>query len=297
VKVGLQIPSFTWPSGPARIGATLGEIARTAEACGFDALAVPDQLWQHPWPGGPGGPEREMLESYSTLAFLAAHTSRVKLLTMVTNPPLRPPALLAKTVTTLDVLSGGRAWLGIGAGHFEQDEAQGLGIAFPPLQDRYEMLTETLQICLRMWDGERGDQRPFAGRHYRLERPLNSPQSLTRPHPPILIGGDGEQKTLRLVARFADACSLRPIPELPHKLDVLRRHCAAEGTDYDAIEKTCVFAFDVGEGGTKAGELVERLRRLSEQGIQTVYGRLANVEQITPLEIMGRDVIPAIATL
>jgi alkanesulfonate monooxygenase SsuD/methylene tetrahydromethanopterin reductase-like flavin-dependent oxidoreductase (luciferase family) len=151
VKVGLQIPSSTWPSGPARIGTTLAEIARTAEACGFDSLAVPDQLWQHPWPGGPGGPEREMLECYSTLAFLAAHTSRVKLLTMVTNPPLRPPALLAKTVTTLDVLSGGRAWLGIGAGHFEQDEAQGLGIAFPPLQDRYEMLEETLQICLRMW--------------------------------------------------------------------------------------------------------------------------------------------------
>jgi F420-dependent oxidoreductase-like protein len=237
-----------------------------------------------------------MLESYTFLAFRVAHTSRIKLMTIVTGTPYRHPGILAKTVTTLDVLSGGRAWLGIGAGDYAE-EARGLGIPSPPLKERFEMLEETLQICLRMWSGERGDEDPFEGRHYRLERPLNLPQSLTRPHPPILIGGDGEQKTLRLVARYADACSLRPKPELPEKLVVLRRHCEAEGRDYDAIEKTCVFAFDVGEDGSRAGELIERLRWLAGKGIQTVIGRVEHVERITPLEVIDQEVIPAIAEL
>ncbi len=246
MKLGLHIVDFNWPGEPDPLGARLAEIAQAAEGYGFDSIAVGDHLWLSPWMGGPQGP---MLESYTTLAFLAAHTSRVKLMTIVTGTPYRYPGVLAKTVTTLDVLSGGRAWLGIGAGDYEE-EARGLGIPYPPLKERFEMLEETLQICLRMWSGARGDERPFEGTHYRLERPLNLPQSLSRPHPPILIGGDGEHKTLRLVARYADACSLRPRPELPRKLEVLRRHCEAEGRDYDAIEKTCVFAFDVGEDGS-----------------------------------------------
>lgn len=215
---------------------------------------------------------------------------------MVTASPYWHPIRLAKTVTTLDVLSGGRAWLGIGAGDYEE-EARGSGLPFPPTKERYEMLEEMLQICLRMWHGERGDERPFAGKYYQIERPLNVPQSLTRPHPPILIAGSGEQRTLRLVARYADACNLRPGPELPQKLAVLRQHCEAEGRDYDAIEKTCMFAFDVGEDGSKASELIEQLRWLASMGIQTVFGVVPHLDQITPLERIGREVIPAVEAL
>jgi alkanesulfonate monooxygenase SsuD/methylene tetrahydromethanopterin reductase-like flavin-dependent oxidoreductase (luciferase family) len=210
---------------------------------------------------------------------------------MVTGVHFRYPGVLAKAVTTLDVLSGGRAALGIGAGHYEE-EARGLGIPFPPLKERFEMLEETVQACLRMWSG---DERPFEGAHYRLERPLNVLQSIIRPHPPILIAGDGERKTLRLVARYADACSLRPTPEIPKKLDVLRRHCEDEGRDYDSIEKTCAFAFEVGESGERVGELIEGLRWLSGMGIETVIGFVPEVYRITPLEIIGREVIPAVA--
>jgi F420-dependent oxidoreductase-like protein len=291
VKLGLQINDFGWPGGPCSVGATVAEIAQTAEGSGFDRIGVADHVWQHPIMGGP---EAEELECYTTLAFLAANTSRTKLTAMVTGVHFRHPGVLAKTVTTLDVLSGGRAWLGIGSGHYEQ-EARGLGIPFPPLKERFEMLEETVQICLRMWSGERGDERPFEGKHYRLERPLNLPQSLSRPHPPIMIAGDGERKTLRLVARYADACSLRPGPEISRKLDVLRRHCEAEGRDYEEIEKTCAFAFDVGEDGSKAGELIGELRWLGGMGIETVIGFVPHVDRITPLKVIGREVIPAAA--
>lgn len=293
MKLGLQINNFSWPGGPARLGATLAEIAQAAEEYGFDRIGVADHFWQHPIMGGP---EADELKCYTTLAFLAANTSNVKLTAMVTGTHFRHPGVLAKTVTTLDVLSGGRAWLGIGAGHYEE-EARGLGIPFPPLKERFEMLEETIQVCLRMWSGERGDERPFEGTHYRFGRPLNLPQSLSRPHPPIMIAGDGERKTLRLVARYADACSLRPIPELPHKLDVLRAHCEAEGRDYEEIEKTCAFSFDVGEDGSKTDELIEGLHWLASMGIQTVMGSVPHVDQITPLETIGREVILAVADL
>jgi alkanesulfonate monooxygenase SsuD/methylene tetrahydromethanopterin reductase-like flavin-dependent oxidoreductase (luciferase family) len=154
-----------------------------------------------------------------------------------------------------------------------------------------------LQICLRMWQGEKGDEQPFEGKYYRIERPFNIPQSLSRPHPPILIAGSGEQKTLRLVARYADACNLQPGPQIPHKLEVLRRHCETEGRDYDTIEKTCAFAFDVGEHGSKVSELIGQLRWLASMGIQTVLGVVPEVYRIEPLEIIGRAVIPAVADL
>ncbi len=154
-----------------------------------------------------------------------------------------------------------------------------------------------VQICLHMWQGEQGDPRPYEGKHYRIERPLNLPQSLTRPHPPILIAGGGEQKTLRLVAHYADACNLSPGPEIPRKLEILQKHCEAEGRDYNAIEKTCAFAFDVGEDGSKVGELLRQLRWLAGVGIQTVLGVVPQVYQITPLEIIGREIIPAVADL
>jgi F420-dependent oxidoreductase-like protein len=293
MKLGLQIVDYTWAGGPAHIASTLTTIAQTAEASGFDMIAPSDHLWSSPWMGGR---EQALLESYTTLGYLAAATSRVRLMTLVTATPFRYPGLLGKIVTTLDVLSGGRAWLGIGAGH-DEEEARGLGIPWPSLSERYEMLEEAIQVCLRMWSGEQGDETPFVGQHVHLERPLNVPQSLTRPHPPIMIAGVGERKTLRLVARYADACSLQPSPDIPHKLDVLRRHCEAEGRDYDRIEKTCSYLFDVGERGEKVEELIGTLRWLASMGIQTVTGRVPRIDQITPLEVIGREVIPAIADL
>ena len=293
MKLGVHLNSFDWSGGPEHFGRNLAEIAETAEGAGFDRIAVADHVWQHPIMGGP---EANEPECYTTLAFLAANTQRIGLTAMVSGIHFRHPAVLVKAVTTLDVLSGGRACLGVGSGHYPE-ESRGLGIPFPPQKERFEMLEETLQIALRMWSGERGDERPFEGEYYTLDRPLNLPQSLSRPHPPIMIAGEGEQKTLRLVARYADACSLRPGPQVPGKLDVLRRHCETEGRGYDEIEKTCAFAFDVGEKGEKVGELVGRLRWLSGMGIETVIGFVPGVDRITPLEIIGRDVIPAVAEL
>src|SRR5256712_1755017 len=290
MKLGLQIPDFRWPGGPAQLGPTLATIARTADDAGFDSIGVMDHFFQI---GRVGPPEHEMLEAYTTVGFLAAHTKRAKLMTFVTGVHYRHPGIVAKIVTTLDVLSGGRAWLGIGAG-WNEEESRGLGVPFPPLKERFEMLEETLEICLQMWSG---DEKPFHGKHHQLDRPLNSPQSLSRPHPGILIGGSGEQKTLRLVARFADACNPWPTPEIPRKLEILREHCKAVGRDYDAILKTSMFSFDVGEKGEKVDELIGRLHWLAGMGIQTVVGPGKDVPHIKPLEILGERVVPAIANL
>lgn len=293
MKLGLQLNGFDWRGGPANFAATLAEIGQAAEGAGFDRIGVADHLWQHPMMGGP---EADEPECYATLAFLAAKTQKISLVPMVSGVHFRHPGLLVKTVTTLDVLSGGRAWLGMGSGHYEE-EASGLGIPFPPQKQRFEMLEETVQIALRMWSGDAGDGHPFEGKHYRLERALNLPQSPTRPHPPILIAGDGERKTLRLVARYADACNLRPGPDVPKKLEVLEQHCEAEGRDYGSIEKTCMFVFDVGEKGEKVDELVGRLRWLSGMGVETVIGFVPAVDGISSLEIIGREVVPAVAGL
>ncbi len=290
MRLGVQIPDFTFPGGPERLGPDLAAVARAADDAGFDFLAVMDHFFQI---GLIGPPEREMLEAYTTLGYLAACSTRLKLLTLVTGTVYRHPGILAKTVTTLDVLSGGRAWLGIGAA-WNDEESRGLGIPFPPVAERFERLEETLQICLQMW---RGDDSPYTGRHYQLERPLNSPQALSRPHPPILIGGGGERKTLRLVAKYADACNLFPGPDLARKLDVLRDHCEAEGRDYDEITKTCYFIFDPGEKGEKAAQIVDQLSELAAMGFQAAIGAVANVWEITPLEIIGSEVIPAVAGL
>lgn len=293
MKIGLHIPATSWEGGAARLGSTLAEIALAAEAAGFDTIDVADHVWQHPMMGGPA---TSQIEAYTTLGFIAAHTHRVRLFALATAVSYRHPGLLAKMVTTLDVLSGGRAMLGIGAGDYPE-EAQGLGLPFPPLGERFDLIEETLQVCLRMWEGDHGDERPFAGKHVRIERPLNVPQSLTRPHPPILIAGSGERRTLPLVARYADACNLRPSPEIPRQLDLLRRLCEQEGRDYDAIEKTVPFGFDVGAGGSEVGALMDKLRWLASLGIHSVFGWVVGVDQIKPLEIMGREVIPAAAEL
>jgi F420-dependent oxidoreductase-like protein len=293
MKLGLTIPDFTWAAGPEKLGSTLAQIARTADEAGFESIWVMDHFWQI---RGNGPQEHEMLEGYSALAFMAALTSRARLGTMVTGAVYRYPGVLVKTVTTLDVLSGGRAWLGIGAA-WNEAEARGLGIPFPPIAERFEQLEETLQICLSMWEGARGSEKPYNGRHYQLERPLNVPQSLTRPHPPILIGGMGEKKTLRLVAQYANACNFFPTPELPRKLDVLRAHCKALGRNFDEIEKTAMFNFDVGEKGEKIDKVIGGLRWLASMGIDTVVGGVPRIDRITPLEIIGEKLIPAAAEI
>ena len=290
MRIGLQIPDFTWPGGAAQLGTTLGDVARTADEAGFDSVGVMDHFFQI---RAVGPPDHEMLEGYTTLGFLAAQTRRAKLMTVVTGVHYRHPGVLAKIVTTLDVLSGGRAWLGIGAGWNEQ-ESRGLGVPFPTLGERFEMLEEALQICLQMW---RGDETPYQGKQFHLERPLNSPQALQRPHPPILIGGSGERKTLRLVAQYADACNLWPTPEIPQKLAVLRAHCAAVGRDYAEIEKTSILSADLGESGDQVDELIGRLRWLAGLGIETVIISVRDVWRLDPLKIIGERVIPRVADL
>ena len=204
MKLGLQIYSFTWPGGPEAIGPTLGRAVRTADDVGFDSIWVMDHFWQI---GGPGSELQPMLEGWTTLGFMAAHSQRARLGLMVGGVHYRNPGLWVKAATTLDVLSGGRAWLGIGAA-WNQAESEGLGFPFPPLAERFEMLEETLRIAQGMWQGERGSEEEFVGRQFHATRLLNVPQSISRPRVPIMIGGGGERKTLRLVAQYADASNL-----------------------------------------------------------------------------------------
>lgn len=290
MKLGLHIADFTWDGGPAALRQHLGDVATRAEKAGFDRVSVMDHVWQI---GNLGPPEHEMLEAYTALGYLAAKTERVKLLTVVTAVVYREPGLLAKAVTTLDVLSGGRAMLGIGAA-WNEEEARGLGLSFPSTAERFERLEEALQICKQMWSEDDG---PFEGEHYRLERTLNSPQALSRPHPPILIGGAGERKTLRLVAEYADACNIFDTPELAHKLQVLRDHCDRLGRDYAEIEKTAQVRFDLGPRGERVEQTVEHLHELAELGIEVAHGTLVNVSRPGTIELMAERVIPAAAAL
>ena len=293
MRIGLQVPSFTWPGGPAQIGARLAEIGRTADEVGFYSLWVMDHFVQI---GVVGPPEHPMLEGYSALSFLAGVTKRVKLGTLVTGVHYRHPGILVKTVTTLDVLSGGRAYLGIGAGWNEQ-ESRGLGVPFPPLKDRFEQLEEALQIAHQMW---KGDRAAYNGAHYQLADPLNSPPALTQPHPPILIGGGGEQKTLRLVAQYGDACNLfarMGDDLLRKKLEVLRGHCEAVGRPYDTIERTVLNTVNLAPGGTSAADVIAECRSLAGLGFQQVIFNMPNVQDLAPLETFGREIIPAVAEL
>jgi alkanesulfonate monooxygenase SsuD/methylene tetrahydromethanopterin reductase-like flavin-dependent oxidoreductase (luciferase family) len=292
MRLGLHINDMNWRGGAAGLRSELREIVQAAEAAGFDSIAVADHVWVHPIMGGPS---RSHVEAYTTLGFIAAHTERVRLLALATAAPYRRAGLLAKIVTTLDVLSGGRAMLGIGSGDYAE-EADGLGLPFPSsARERFDLLEETIRACLEMWEGDHGSDRRLDGEHVRLGRALNLPQSLSRPHPPILIAGSGEKRTLPLVARYGDACNIRPSPEIPRQLDLLHRLCDEEGRDYDAIERTAPFRYDLGERGSNARDLVEQLRSLSGMGIQTVFGQLVGVDRMTAFEVMAREVIPAAA--
>ena len=293
MRIGLQVPSFTWPGGSEAIGPKLAEIGRTADEAGFASLWVMDHFFQIEYVGPAEDP---MLEGYSALSYLAGMTERVKLGTLVTGVIYRYPGILLKTATTLDVLSRGRAYLGIGAGWFER-EAQALGVPFPPTKERFERLEETLQIAHQMWSDEVG---PYHGAHYHLEETLNSPQALTRPHPPIMIGGMGERKTLRLVAQYADACNLFAFPgadTIRHKLDVLRGHCEDVGRDYEDIERTALGTVNLAEDGMTAEEVIDQCRELNDAGIQHLIFNMPNVHEIQPLETFGEKIIPAVADL
>lgn len=233
MKLGLHYWNFSIPPASAAIAPTLAATARVAEQAGVSSFTMMDHYFQM---DAYASVDEPMLEGYTTLGYLAGRTDRMTLGLLVTGVMYRYPGLLAKVVTTLDVLSGGRARLGIGASWYEREQ-RGLGVPVVPVGERFERLEETLQICLQMWGENNG---PFEGRHYQLAETLCVPAPLTRPHPPIMIGGGGEKKTLRLVARYADACNVfgtNPT-EVAQKFDVLREHCAAEGRDYDSIEKT-----------------------------------------------------------
>lgn len=293
MRIGLQIPRFTWPEGTASIGPKLAEIGRTADEAGFSSLWVMDHFFQIEHVGDVDEP---MLEGYSALSYLAAVTERTKLGTLVTGVHYRYPGLLVKIATTLDVISSGRAYLGIGAGWNER-ESNGLGVPFPSTRERFERLEEALQIAQQMWSGEVG---AYEGEHYQLAEALNSPQALSEPHPLVMIGGMGERRTLRLVAQYADACNLFAYggPDLiRQKLDVLRGHCEDVGRDYEEIERTALSTVNLAEDGMTADEVIGFCRQMSEAGIQHLIFNMPNVHEIEPLERFGEEIIPAVAGL
>jgi F420-dependent oxidoreductase-like protein len=258
VRFGLQIPWFSWPGSPENHRQILSDVARTAEDAGFSSLWVMDHFFQLPMIGDA---ELDMLEGYTTLAYMAAVTEEITLGTLVTGATYRHPGVLVKQVTTLDVLSGGRAWLAIGAAWFEREHL-GLGVPFPRLSERFERLEEAVQIAMQMWSEDNG---PFKGKHFTLEETICRPQPLSRPRPPIMIGGGGEKKTLRLVAKYADACNVAGnAEEVTHKFDVLKRHCDDVGRNYEEIERTVMTIAPPGDAA------IEPAKALIDAGAQHV---------------------------
>jgi F420-dependent oxidoreductase-like protein len=292
VKLGLQISSFTWPGGPEAIGPTLGRVVRAADDAGFDSIWVMDHFFQIRSVGAVTEP---MLEGYTTLGFMAANSSRARLGLMVGGVHYRAAGLWVKATTTLDVLSGGRAWLGIGAA-WNQDESESLGFGFPPLGERFELLEETLQVAHGMWQGERGSEGVVRGRHVTATRLLNSPQSISRPRPPIMIGGGGEKKTLRLVARYGDATNVFGGPTaIAHKYEVLRAHCETEGRNYDEIERSTLQSVNLASEPPES--VVDRFGELSDAGAQHVIFSLRDVHDLRNIETIGREVVPQVRNL
>jgi F420-dependent oxidoreductase-like protein len=291
MRLAYHYSHFTRPGGPEAIAPTLAATARAADAAGFAQMTLMDHVFQIEHLGPPEDP---MLEGYTALGFLAGQTERLRLGLLVTGVTYRHPGLLAKIVTTLDVLSGGRAELGIGAAWFEA-EHRALGVPYPPTAERFERLEEALRICLQMWDEE--NDGPFRGQHYQLDRTMNHPQSIQRPHPPILIGGGGEKKTLRLVARYAQACNLFDlgVEGVQAKLDILRGHCEAEGTDYDAIDKTVTMS-SVDPLADPDGFL-RRAEGYARIGVSQVWTGHAGPDPAGFVSRVGETVVPRLAEL
>jgi F420-dependent oxidoreductase-like protein len=292
VKFGLQVSSFTYPGGTPEIAPTLERIVRTADEVGFDSIWVMDHLFQI---RSVGAVDEPMLEGWTALGWIAAMTKRARIGLMVGGVHYRDPGIWVKAATTLDVLSGGRAWLGLGAA-WNQEESAGLGFEFPPLGTRFEMLEETLQIAHEMFEGELGSQRGLQGRHYRPTRLLNSPQSISRPRVPIMIGGGGERKTLRLVAQYGDASNVFGGPEkIHHKWDVLRRHCEAVGRPFDEIERSTLQGVRISQDGSGGGEtpdqVIERFGELGDAGAQHILFSVRDVWQTDKLELLGSTLI------
>jgi F420-dependent oxidoreductase-like protein len=293
MRIGLQIPSFTWPGGAEQIAPKLAEIACVADEGGFASLWAMDHFFQI---DVLGPPEHEMLEGYSVLSYLAGFTKQIRLGTLVTGVIYRYPGILVKTATTLDVLSGGRSYLGIGAA-WNEHESLGLGVPFPPRKERFERLEEALQIVQQMWSDNNGT---YHGKYYQLTETLCSPQPLSKPHPPIMIGGMGKQKTLRLVAQYADACNLFAgdgLDSVRSRLEILKRHCDDVGRNYDDIERTSLDAVHIAPGQMSAADVIKQCQELSSIGIQHAIFNMPNVHDITPLEVFAREIIPEVAAL
>lgn len=295
MRIGLQLPSFSYPGGTAELRPRLASIAQAAEAAGFDSLWVMDHLFQLPEDTGWGGVEEPMLEAYATLGFLAAVTERIRLGALVGCVMHREPGLVLKSATTVDVLSGGRLYFGIGSGWYER-EARGLGIPFPSRRERIDRLEEVLRLAHQAWTDDRSG---FDGRYYRLGEPIIRPLPLSRPHPPIMVGGNGERRTLRLVAQYADACNFLVLEpdEIRHKLEVLRRHCDAVGRPYESIERTALDEIDLRPGRMSALDVVGRARAQADAGIEHLIVNMPDAWDLRHLERLGRDVVPAVSEL
>jgi F420-dependent oxidoreductase-like protein len=288
VRFGLQVNQFTWPGGATAIGPTLARVVRTADDAGFDSIWVMDHFFQI---RGLGPPEAPMLEGQTALGFIAAHTERARIGLMVGGIHYRDPGLWIKATTTLDVLSGGRAWFGIGAA-WNVHESKGLGFAFPSLKERFEWLEDTLRMAHEMWSGGSGTHEAFEGRHVTATHLINSPQAISRPRIPILVGGGGEQKTLRLVAQYADACNIfgRSPEFVRGKFDVLRGHCERLGRPYDEIDRTVLTSID--PDVESADAVVERFGGLTEAGAQHIIFSVRGVADTTRLERIAAEVLP-----
>jgi len=297
MKLGLQIPSFTWSGGPESIGPTLARVVRDADEAGFDSIWVMDHFFQI---RSVGAIEEPMLEGWTTLGFMAAHSSRARLGLMVGGVHYRNPGLWIKAATTLDVLSGGRAWLGIGAA-WNEEESRSLGFPFPPLGERFEMLEDTLRMAHGMWSGERGSEASLDGHLFHAARLLNSPQAISRPRVPIMIGGGGEKKTLRLVAQYADACNVFGSPEMiARKYRILDEHCAAVGRDPAEIERSTLqnvnLATDGGRRRETAAQVIDRFGNLADAGAQHVIFSVPGIDDPARIPALA-EVIPALQAL
>ncbi|HEX8966948.1 MAG TPA: TIGR03560 family F420-dependent LLM class oxidoreductase [Chloroflexota bacterium] len=292
MKVGLHVPVFAWEGGSEAMADHLANIAEAAEAAGFDQITVMD----HYFALGPGEAyRRPMLEAYTALGFIAARTAKLRLGTLVTGVMYRYPGILIKQMTTLNVLSKGRAFFGIGAAWHEH-EHHAFGVPFPPLKERFERLEETLQLAHQAWSG---DSRPFRGKYYSLDEPYLSPEAVSKPRPRILVGGSGERKTLRLVATYADACHINAsdLDAARHKLDVLRAHCADVGRDQSEIEKTCGVRMDVATDGSNVQEVIDRFAAAGEVGYDLVTTALPQVYTLEAIRLFGEKVIPALSSV
>ena len=288
MRFGLQVNQFTWPGGAAAIGPTLARLVRTADDAGFDSIWVMDHFFQI---RGLGPPEAPMLEGQTALGYIAAHTERARIGLMVGGIHYRDPGLWIKATTTLDVLSGGRAWFGIGAA-WNVHESKGLGFAFPPLKERFEWLEDTLRMAHEMWSEGSGTHGPFEGRRVTATHLINSPQAISRPRIPILVGGGGEQKTLRLVAQYADACNIfgRSPEFVAAKFEVLRGHCERLGRPYEEIDRTVLTSIDLDDESADA--VVERFGGLAEAGAQHIIFSVRGVADTARLERIAAEVFP-----